>query len=198
MTIAYSNIPDSLPLDLSTLKLTDEQFYQLCIANPEQPLELTATGILIVISPVGGESGKRELNLGAQIFIWNQTTELGEVFSSSTIFKLPLGSQRSPDAAWVELSRWNALTDEDRSQFPPLAPDFVIELRSRTDRLPELQAKMIEYRDNGVRLGLLINPQDRQVEIYRIGVEVEILQSPISVSCNDVLPGFILNLARII
>ena len=150
------------------------------------------------MSPVGGESGKRELNLGAQIFIWNQTTELGEVFSSSTIFKLPLGSQRSPDAAWVELSRWNALSDEDRSKFPPLAPDFVIELRSRTDNLPELQAKMIEYSDNGVRLALLINPQDRQVEIYRLGVEIEILQSPISVSCNDVLPEFILNLSGII
>jgi len=198
MTIAYSNIPDSLPLDLSTLKLTDAQFYQLCIANPEQPLELTAAGVLIVMSPVGGESGNRELNLGAQIFIWNQTTGLGEVFSSSTIFKLPLGSQRSPDAAWVELSRWNALSDEDRQKFPPLAPDFIIELRSRTDKLPELQAKMLEYRDNGVRLGLLINPQDRQVEIYRLGVDVEVLQSPVSVSCEDMLPGFILNLDRII
>ncbi len=198
MTIAYSNIPDSLPLDLSTLKLTDEQFYQLCIANPEQPLELTATGVLIVMSPVGGESGDRELNLGSQLYVWNQTTELGRAFSSSTIFKLPLGSQRSPDAAWVELSRWNALSDEERQKFPPLAPDFVIELRSRTDNLPELQAKMIEYRDNGVRLGLLINPQDRQVEIYRLGVEVEVIQSPASVICEDVLPGFILRLDRII
>jgi len=198
MTIAYSNIPDALPLDLSTLKLTDEQFYQLCIANPEQPLELTATGVLIVMSPVGGESGNKELELGTDLSIWNRTTELGKVFSSSTIFKLPLGSQRSPDAAWVELSRWNALSDEDRQKFPPLAPDFIIELRSRTDKLPELQVKMLEYRDNGVRLGLLINPQDRQVEIYRLGVEVEVLQSPVSVSCEDVLPGFILNLDRII
>jgi Uma2 family endonuclease len=198
MTIAYSNIPDALPLDLSTLKLTDEQFYQLCIANPEQPLELTAAGVLIVMSPVGGESGKRELNLGAQIFVWNQTTRLGEVFSSSTIFKLPLGSQRSPDVAWVALSRWNALTDEDRQKFPPLAPDFVVELRSRTDNLSELQAKMLEYRANGVRLGLLINPQDRQVEIYRLGAEVEVIQSPTSVSCDDVLPGFELSLANIL
>lgn len=198
MTIAYSNIPDSLPLDLSTLKLTDEQFYQLCIANPEQPLELTATGVLIVMSPVGGESGNKELELGTDLSIWNRSTESGKVFSSSTIFKLPSGSQRSPDAAWVELSRWNALSDEDRQKFPPLAPDFVIELRSRTDRLPELQAKMIEYRDNGVRLGLLINPQDRQVEIYRMDREVEIIQSPASVNCEDVLPGFVLNLDRII
>lgn len=198
MTVAYSNIPDTLPLNLSTLKLTDEQFYQLCIANPEQPLELTATGVLIVMPPVGGESGKRELDLGAQVFVWNQTTGLGEVFSSSTIFKLPLGSQRSPDVAWIELSRWNALSEEDRQKFPPLAPDFVIELRSRTDVLSDLQAKMDEYRDNGVRLGLLINPQDRQVEIYRLGREVEVLQAPSSIDCEDVLPGFVLNLDRIL
>ena len=198
MTVTYSNIPDTLPLNLSTLQLTDEQFYQLCIANPEQPLELTAAGVLIVMLPVGGESRNKELELGTDITIWNRTAELGKVFSSSTIFKLPLGSQRSPDVAWVELSRWNALTEEDRQKFPPLAPDFIIELRSRTDKLPELQAKMIEYRDNGVRLGLLINPQDRQVEIYRLGREVEVLQAPSSINCEDVLPGFILNLDRIL
>lgn len=197
MTIAYSNIPNTLPLDLSTLKLTHEQFYELCIANPEQPLELTAAGVLIVMSPVGGESGKREADLLVDLGIWNRQTQLGAVFSSSTIFKLPLGSQRSPDVAWVALSRWNALTNEDRQKFPPLAPDFVVELRSRTDSLSELQEKMVEYRDNGVRLGLLINPQDRQVEMYRIGAEVEVLQSPNSVSCEDVLPGFELSLANI-
>lgn len=197
MMIAQSNIADSLPLNLSTLKLTDEQFYQLCVANPEQPLELTSTGTLIFMSPVGGESGKRELNLGSQLYIWNQFTGLGEVFSSSTVFKLPLGSQRSPDAAWVELSRWNALSIEDREKFPPIAPDFVIELRSRTDKLSDLQEKMLEYRDNGVRLGLLINPQDKQVEVSRLGGEVEVMQNPVSVSCEDVLPGFSLNVANI-
>lgn len=198
MTVAYSNIPDTLPLNLSTLQLTDEQFYQLCIANPEHPLELTATGVLVIMPPVGGESGKREADLLVDLGIWNRQTQLGEVFSSSTIFKLPLGGQRSPDAAWVELSRWNALTDEERQKFPPLAPDFAIELRSRTDKLPELQAKMLEYRDNGVRLGLLINPQARQVEIYRLGREVEVLQAPRSIDCEDVLPGFVLNLDRIL
>ena len=198
MAIAHTDVPNSFPIDLGSLKLTEAQFHQLCIANPEQPLELTQTGILIVMSPVGGESGNREADLLVDLGIWNRQTQLGRVFSSSTIFKLPLGSQRSPDAAWVELSRWNALSDEDRQKFPPLAPDFVIELRSRTDRLPELQAKMIEYRDNGVRLGLLINPQDRQVEIYRLGVEVEVIQCPALVSCEDVLPGFILRLDRII
>jgi Uma2 family endonuclease len=197
MTIAQSNIADSLPLNLSTLKLTDEQFYQLCVANPEQPLELTSTGMLIVMSPVGGESGRRELDLGSQLYIWNQATGLGEVFSSSTVFKLPLGSQRSPDAAWVELSRWNALSIEDREKFPPIAPDFVIELRSRTDKLSDLQEKMLEHRDNGVRLGLLIDSQDKQVEIYRLDREIEVIQNPVSISCGNVLPGFSLNLANI-
>ena len=185
------------PLNLSSLKLTDEQFYQLCITNPEQPLELTSEGVLIVMPPVGGESGNREADLLIDLGIWNRQTQRGKVFSSSTVFKLPLGSQRSPDAAWVELSRWNALSAEDRSKFPPLAPDFVIELRSRTDKLSDLQEKMLEYRDNGVRLGLLINPQDRVVEIYRIDRAIEVIESGNSIDCDDVLPGFSLDLTKI-
>ena len=185
------------PLNLSSLKLTDEQFYQLCITNPEQPLELTSEGVLIVMPPVGGESGKSEASCIAQLYIWNQNSGLGEVFSSSTVFKLPLGSQRSPDAAWVELSRWNALSADDRSKFPPLAPDFVIELRSRTDKLSDLQEKMLEYRDNGVRLGLLINPQDRIVEIYRIDRAIEVIESGNSIDCDNVLSGFSLDLTKI-
>ena len=185
------------PLNLSSLKLTDEQFYQLCITNPEQPLELTSEGVLIVMPPVGGESGNREADLLIDLGIWNRQTQRGKVFSSSTVFKLPLGSQRSPDAAWVELSRWNALSADDRSKFPPLAPDFVIELRSRTDKLSDLQEKMLEYRDNGVRLGLLINPQDRIVDIYRIDRAIEVIESGNSIDCDDVLPGFSLDLTKI-
>ncbi len=161
------------PLNLSSLKLTDEQFYQLCITNPEQPLELTSEGVLIVMPPVGGESGNREADLLIDLGIWNRQTQRGKVFSSSTVFKLPLGSQRSPDAAWIELSRWNALSAEDRSKFAPLAPDFIIELRSRTDKLSDLQEKMLEYRDNGVRLGLLINPQ----ELLKSIESIELLKS---------------------
>jgi Uma2 family endonuclease len=197
MTITQSPVKDALSLDLSTLKLTSDQFYQLCIANPEQPLELSHEGNLIVMSPVGGESGIKEIELGADLIIWNRITGLGKVFSSSTIFKLPLGSQRSPDVAWVELSRWNQLSDQDRQKFPPLAPDFVIELRSHTDRLSTLQEKMREYRDNGVKLGLLINPQDREVEIYRLGAEVEVKRSPKSINCDEVLHGFNLDLTKI-
>ncbi len=194
---SYADVQKSLPLNLSSLKLTDEQFYQLCITNPEQPLELTSEGILITMPPVGGESGKSEASLIAQLYVWNQTTELGEVFSSSTVFKLPLGSQRSPDAAWVELSRWNALSAEAAERFPPIAPDFVIELRSRTDNLSKLQEKMLEYRNNGVRLGILINPQARQIEIYRLEQDVEVLDAPMSISGEDILPGFSLNLTKI-
>lgn len=197
MTPVRADVINSLPLDLSTLKLTDEQFYQLCIANPEQPLELTAEGVLIVMPPVGGESGSYESELGADVINWNRRTQLGKVFSSSTVFKLPDGSQRSPDVAWVERSRWEALTQEERKKFPPLAPDFVIELKSETDRLPKLQTKMQEYRNNGVRLGWLINPQDRTVEIYRLGQEVEVIQSPFSLSGEDVLPGFTLQINSI-
>jgi Uma2 family endonuclease len=149
------------------------------------------------MSPVGGESGNFELELGTDLTIWNRKTGLGKVFSSSTIFKLPLGAMRSPDVAWIELSRWNALTSEQQQKFPPLAPDFVIELRSRTDKLSDLQEKMREYRENGVRLGFLINPQEQQVEIYRVNQAVEILQSPTEVSGEDVLPGFILDLSKI-
>jgi Uma2 family endonuclease len=205
MIVARANSVDYLPLDLSTLKLTDEQFYQLCIANPEQPLELTAEGVLVLMSPVGGESGKRELELGADLVFWNRRTQLGIVFSSSTVFKLPLGSQRSPDAAWIRLDRWESLTSAERDRFPPIAPDFVIELRSRTvrvaspvaNRLADLQAKMAEYRENGVRLGWLINPHDRQVEIYRSDRPVEILLSPSILSGEDVLPDLTIDLSTI-
>ena len=115
--------------------------------------------------PVGGDSGNREMELGGDLLIWNRRTRLGKVFSSSTIFKLPGGGDRSPGAAWIELSRWEALTPEQRAKFPPIAPDFVLELRSRTDSLTLLQAKMQEYINCGVRLGWLIDPKNQQVEM---------------------------------
>jgi Uma2 family endonuclease len=188
-----------------TLRVTHEEFEKLCQDNPEQSFELTASGELVVMPPVGGESGNSELELGADLVIWNHRTRLGKTFSSSTIFVLPNGAQRSPDAAWVELSRWEALTPEQRKKFPPLAPDFVIELRSATNRLPPLREKMEEYRSNGVRLGLLIDPQNRQVEIYRPGREPEILESPTSIASlapleidfSEVMPDFILSMSEI-
>ncbi len=170
--------------------LTDEQFYQLCIANSDLNLEMNATGELIIVPPVGGESGNQEAGLITDLEIWNRQAKLGKVFSSSTIFILPNGAKRSPDAAWVKLERWEALTPEQRQKFPPLVPDFLIELRSQTDRLVSIQAKMNEYIENGLRLGWLINPQDNQVEIYRLEKTVEVIQMPAIVLGEDVLPGF--------
>ncbi|MCU0527822.1 MAG: Uma2 family endonuclease [Elainella sp. Prado103] len=179
-----------LKVDLKHVHLTDEQFYQLCISNPDLNIERSAVGTLIFMSPVGGDSGSRELELGIDLGIWNRKTMLGKVFSSSTMFKLPNGGSRSPDAAWIELSRWQALTPEQRQKFPPIAPDFVIELRSRTDDLATLQEKMQEYLESGVRLGWLFNPQEQQVEIYRQGQEKEIRTLPTQLSGEAVLPGF--------
>ncbi|PZO35740.1 MAG: hypothetical protein DCF17_18285 [Shackletoniella antarctica] len=187
-----------LPLEfnLEAVHLTDEQFYQLCIHNPEMAIEQNAKGVLIVMPPVGGESGNQELELGTDLAIWNRQTQLGKVFSSSTIFQLPIGSKRSPDAAWVELSRWEALTPEQRRRFPPIAPDFVIEVRSSTDSLETLRSKMQEYMASGVRLGWLFNPKDQQVEIYRQGAAAAVRPLPTQLSGDSVLPGFVLSASR--
>ena len=181
-----------LKVNLQQVHFTDEQFYQLCINNPDLTIERDAAGALIVMTPVGGESGNREADYIIDLGNWNRQTKLGKVFSSSTIFKLPNGGSRSPDAAWVELSRWQSLSPEQRQKFPPIAPDFVIELRSRTDDLPTLQDKMQEYLDSGVQLGWLFNPQDQQVEIYQQGQEKELRALPTQLSGEALLPGFTL------
>lgn len=192
----------TLNLD-SIAHLTHDQFRELCRENRDVRLELTAKGELIVMPPTGWESGKRNANLTIDLGIWNRQAQLGVVFDSSTGFILPNGAIRSPDAAWVATERLTAL-NPDPEGFLPLAPDFVIELRSASDRLKPLQDKMQEYIDNGVRLGWLLNPQDQQVEIYRIGQAVEVLTwsslsdaSPLRLSGEKVLPGFVLNLQGI-
>lgn len=181
----------------SIIKLTSEQFYQLCEENPDLKLERNANGELIVMPPTGGETGKRNVKLTTQLDVWNEQTELGEVFDSSTGFTLPNKADRSPDVSWVEKSRWSALTPEQREKFIPLCPDFVIELVSPSDSLKKSQEKMQEYMENGCRLGWLINRKKREVEIYRPGQDVEVLQSPLTLSGENVLPGFVLNLQKI-
>ena len=181
----------------SIIKLTSEQFYQLCEENPDLKLERNANGELIVMPPTGGETGKSNSTANAQIWTWNDRTDLGEVFDSSTGFTLPNKADRSPDASWVEKSRWSALTPEQREKFIPLCPDFVLELVSPSDSLKKSQEKMQEYRENGCRLGWLINRKKREVEIYRPGQDVEVLQSPLTLSGENVLPGFVLNLQKI-
>ncbi|MEA5496713.1 Uma2 family endonuclease [Limnoraphis robusta] len=185
-----------LILNLNTVNLSDEQFYRLCRANSDWKLERTPTGELVIMSPVGGVSGNREADLIALLWLWNRQTGLGKVFSSSTIFRLPNGGSRSPDAAWVSLERWESLTTEQQEQFPPICPDFIIELRSRTDPLEPLQKKMQEYLDSGLKLGWLVNPQQQQVEIYRPNQPIEIVQLPARLSGESLLPGFELDLEQ--
>lgn len=177
---------------------TQQEFEALAASYPELRMELTSEGKLIIVPPAGGESGRRNADLTADLVIWNRGTQAGVVFDSSTGFILPNGADRSPDAAWVERARWEALSQQQREKYLPLCPDFVIELLSRTDSLVETQEKMREYLDNGARLGWLINPRRKQVEMYRPGQEVEILDNPASVSGEPVLPGFTLDLKGIL
>lgn len=192
------------PLQLG-IKLTDEQFWQLCQQHADLKFERTPAGELIIMSPTGGLTSDRNSDLNFQLRLWNRQHKLGKVFDSSGGFKLPNGADRSPDASWVELSRWNSLTREQQERFVPLCPDFVVELRSRSvgcaqspsDTLIATQAKVKEYLENGAKLGWLIDPQRQVVEIYRPNQPVEILQSPQTVSAENVLPGFVLELAEI-
>jgi Uma2 family endonuclease len=179
------------------LKLTDEQFEQLAAANRDLQLEVTAKGELIIMPPTGGETGNRNFDLSGQLWFWNRQNRLGKAFDSSTGFRLPNGATRSPDASWVKIERWDALTQAQKKKFLPLCPDFAVELVSESDELEDTQEKMQEYIANGLRLGWLINPKDKQVEIYRPNQKVEILQSPSTLQGEDVLPGFVLDLQPI-
>lgn len=177
------------------IDMTDEQFYQLCQVNPDVKFERDAKGRILIMAPSGGSTGNRNIKISAKIENWNEQAQLGEAFDSSTGFRLPNGAIRAPDTAWIEQSRWNALTPEQQEKFPPIAPDFVLELMSPSDVLEDTQAKMREYIENGVRLGWLIDRKTRRVEVYRSTQPVEVLENPVSLSGEDVLPGFVLNLA---
>ena len=191
-TIALSS-----PLEL-TIDLTDEQFFQLCQENRDLRFERTSSGGLIIMSPTGSETGNRNIDLSYQLQSWSrQNKHLGIAFDSSTGFKLPDGTDISPDAAWIRRDRWDALTPVEKEKFAPICPDFVVELRSTTDSLEKLRAKMRLYMKNGVRLGWLLDRKNRQVEISRQGREEEILDSPRTVSGEDILPGFVLDLTDI-
>ena len=188
----------ALTLNLnSVIKLTREQFYQLCEENPDLKLERNAQGELIIMPPTGGETGKSNSTINAQIWFWNDQNQLGEVFDSSTGFTLPSGADPSPDVSWVEKSRWDALTKEQKEKFITLCPDFVIEILSPNDSLKKTQNKMQEYIENGCRLGWLINRKKQEVEIYRPEQDVEVLKFPQTISGENVLPGFVLNIQRI-
>ena len=194
LLISKMTISETVILNLKNLGLSNEQFYQLCQINENWRLEQTAQGELLIMPPVGAISGNREAEFNADLVIWNRQTQLGKVFSSSTIFILPNGGKRSPDVAWIANERWETLTSEEQEKFAPICPDFVIELRSRTDSLTQLQKKMQEYIDSGLRLGWLIDPQNQQVAIYRQNQPMELVSLPTTLSGENVLPGFTLEL----
>lgn len=183
-----------LPHDLK-LNISHQDFEKLAAVNRDIRLERTSTGELIVNPPTGWETGKRNVSISGELYIWWRGADRpGEVFDSSTAFTLPNGAIRSPDASWVSQSKWDALTDVQQQTFASVCPDFVVELRSKSDNLKPLQEKMQEYMDNGARLGWLINPKKRQVEVYRSHQKVKILDNPQTVSGEDVLVGFVLQL----
>ena len=178
-------------------QLSDEQFFQLCQDNRDLRLERSAKGDLIIMPPTGGETSNSNAGITAQLWLWNNLNKLGVVFDSSGGFKLPNGADRSPDAAWIPLEKWQALTPQQKERFLPLSPDFVIELMSPSDSLETARKKMQEYLDNGSRLGWLINRKTREVEIYRQGQAVEILTNPESLSGENILSQFVLELDNI-
>ena len=200
MTIATAPIIETQPLLLdvsnTTLTVTPAQFDLLCIDNPDLRLELTPDLKLIVMAPTGGESGKKNSKLNLRIGIWNEQTELGEVFDSSTGYDLTAFGcgKPSPDVSWIEKSR---LEGVNIVGFIPIVPDFVIELLSATDSLSATKTKMEQYQRVGVRLGLLVDPKNKQVTIYKPGQEPEMLEDPNSIDCNEVMPGFILDMNKV-
>jgi Uma2 family endonuclease len=194
MNTTIITLPSTLKL---TIDLTDEQFFQLCQNNRDLRFERTASGELIIMPPTGSETGNRNIDLSYQLQAWSRQNNLGLAFDSSSGFKLPNGADRSPDASWVRRDRWDALTPEEQQGFAPLCPDFVVELLSPSDSVKIAQAKMREYMENGARLGWLINRKNQRVEIYRQGQDVEILENPATLSGEDVLPGFVLDLKQI-
>ncbi|CDM95895.1 MAG: Uma2 family endonuclease [Limnospira sp. PMC 1291.21] len=182
-----------------TLKLhvTQEQFAALAASNRELQLERTATGELIVNPPTGWETGERNFSIIGQLYCWYENYQQGKAFDCNTGFILPNGANRSPDACWVSQDRWDALSQEQKKTFPEICPDFVVELRSDSDTLKSLPEKMQEYLENGAKLGWLIDPQRRIVEVYRADSDVEMLSNPTELSGENLLPGFVLDLRRV-
>ena len=182
----------------SSMQMTDEQFFQFCQENRDLRIERNKFGEISIMPPAGSETGNRNFNLAGQLYVWSEKDGTGIGFSSSTGFKLSTGAERSPDAAWIKLERWNTLTPKQQKKFAPICPDFVIELRSASDNLQPLKEKMQEYmQEPGIQLGLLIDRKNRRVYIYRPGEIEECLENPDTVSCESVLPGFVLDMSKI-
>ncbi|MFE1746078.1 Uma2 family endonuclease [Coleofasciculus sp. H7-2] len=182
----------------SEFQMTEEQFFEFCQINSDLSIERNQFGEISIMPPTGGTTGNRSGSIFGELYIWAKQDGTGICFDSSTGFKLSTGAERSPDASWMKLERWNALSPEQQEKFAPICPDFVVELRSPSDNLQPLKEKMLEYmKEDGVQLGWLIDRKNRQVYIYRPGQEVECLENPATVSGDRVLPGFVLNMSKV-
>ena len=182
----------------SSMQMTDEQFFEFCQVNRDLRIERNKFGELVIMFPTGSETGNREGNIFGQLWVWSEQDGTGITFSSSTGFKLSTGAERSPDASWIKLERWNALSPKQQEKFAPICPDFVVELKSPSDNLQTLKEKMEEYMNEpGIQLGWLIDRKQRKVYIYRPGLPEECLDDPVNVSGELVLPGFILNMNKV-
>jgi Uma2 family endonuclease len=180
------------------MPMTDDQFFDFCQINRDLRIERNKFGEISIMPPTGSETGNREVNVIGQLWVWSEQDGTGITFSSSAGFKLSTGAERSPDAAWVKLERWNSLTPKQQQRFAPICPDFLIELRSPSDSLKTLKEKMQEYiQEPGIQLAWLIDRKERKVYIYRPEQPEEYLENPQTVSSESVLPGFILNMSKI-
>ncbi len=191
---------ESLPFKVNlpaSAEMTAAEFYAFCQANQDLRIERSASGEVIVMPPAFSDTGNRNLKIAQQLANWADADGTGEAFDSSAGFTLPNGATRSPDAAWIRLSRWNALTEAEKASFAPICPDFVVELRSSSDSLAGLKAKLEEYLANGASLGWLIDRKMRQVHVYRPNQASEILEHPDRVFGDPLLPGLALQMARI-
>ena len=188
-------LENGMVVDFSPLatKVSDDEFAELCRLNPELQIERTSEGELVIVAPTGGKTGRRNAKLTVAIGLWAERNGTGQRFDSSTLFSLPNGARRSPDLSWIRNERWEALSAAQQEQFPPLCPDFVVELRSRTDSLKSQKEKMEEYLSNGADLGWLIGPLERTVHVYRAGADPEVLEDPQEVSGEPLLNGFVLD-----
>ena len=178
-------------------RMSDEQFFEFCRNNPELRIEMTRRGEIIVMPPTFSETGGKNFSLLVKFGIWAEKDGTGKGFDSSTGFVLPNGAIRSPDLSWIKLERWDALSPKQREKFAHICPDFVVELRSESDSLKKLQAKMSEYIENGASLGWLLDVKNKKVYVYRPNAETEILNNPTEISGEPTLKGFTLNLKEI-
>ena len=196
--LRYSRLSPSTPLSMDGADMTDEEFYTLCMNNPELRIERNANGKIIIMPPTNSETGNYNSEINAELVFWNRKHKLGKTFDSSTGFKLSNGADRSPDTAWITNERWDALPAEQKKKFAPIVPDFVLELRSNDQNLIELREKMDEYMDCGCRLGWLVDPQNRRTYVYSANGDIQTVKFDEVLSGGDVMPGLVLRMGEVL